>query len=395
MRYTILSILTALGLFGCGISEEQLDTALADIAAVESANTALSTRVSTLDTELFALANANGALEEAYEALVVSVGTLEERNAALEDRDLALAEENGVLAATVLNLDQEKQSLEQTVGTLAIDLDSVQHDLDSLNAQLLTVGSLTTEIANLRVAKADIEREIEALIEEREPLIPELYTSEIVCTGSMDPLVTCLDQPTFLANFNVSDIVEGVVISFLPIEECNLRAHRVLHRVIDIKTELGQVFFLPKGDNNQTDDGCWIPAENINGYVVELSKRSDPIMDEHLERIWALEDEAEEASLQLDIRSLAHQGASQRYTDYIDPYCGNLAPNETCFLSGSVYDEAVRLFDIQNTLYDEFYEIQAEYEQFGCEIAQLRRTLEALRCSIFGCSSAHEFDTCN
>ena len=34
--------------------------------------------------------------------------------------------------------------------------------------------------------------------------------------------------------------------------------------------------FRTKGDNNDPDDGCWIEADEVEGYITELHKNTEP-----------------------------------------------------------------------------------------------------------------------
>ncbi len=42
----------------------------------------------------------------------------------------------------------------------------------------------------------------------------------------------------------------------------------IVHRIIDVKVESGQVFYRTKGDNNQIADPFWVPKDNVHGKVI-------------------------------------------------------------------------------------------------------------------------------
>lgn len=59
----------------------------------------------------------------------------------------------------------------------------------------------------------------------------------------------------------------------------------IVHRIIDVKIEAGQVFYRTKGDNNVIADPFWVPKENVHGRVIlriphvgwlSLLMRTDP-----------------------------------------------------------------------------------------------------------------------
>ena len=103
--------------------------------------------------------------------------------------------------------------------------------------------------------------------EQREPLIPMLTTVPLACTGSMEPLITCLDTVTLLTNFHPEDIPVGAVISY------QHNGWHILHRVTRIEVEWkGRRVFSAQGDNNPLRDEAFIFEDEIVGYVTAIQK---------------------------------------------------------------------------------------------------------------------------
>ena len=119
---------------------------------------------------------------------------------------------------------------------------------------------------------SSLESEIGDLEGRRKPLILETTRSWFACTGSMEPKITCLDEGTWLDNFRADDIVVGSTISFSTTEECDISGERVAHRVTAVREVDGVYYYWPKGDNNRSADGCWIPEDKVNGYMIEIHK---------------------------------------------------------------------------------------------------------------------------
>ena len=181
---------------------------------------------------------------------------------------------------------------------------------------------LNREVASLETEIADLE-------EQRKPLVLETHRSGFACTGSMEPKLTCLDEATWLDNFHAKDIVVGATISFEPTEECGVESERIAHRVMKVKEADGVFHFWPKGDNNDVPDGCWVPEENVNAYIVEIHKdvRAD--------------------TPNAELREIYNK-VSEDYGDAADAYssyCRRYTSSSgQCVVSGSHYSRALALF---------------------------------------------------
>jgi len=112
----------------------------------------------------------------------------------------------------------------------------------------------------------------------------------ILCTGSMDPTITCFDTITFRNHPTPSDLQIGTVITFRLTDKCDLDSkHLIMHRVIDTKILNKIQYFRTQGDHNVTDDGCWIPFENVLYYVVKVEQIDNDQAKILLSRVWLAE----------------------------------------------------------------------------------------------------------
>ena len=153
----------------------------------------------------------------------------------------------------------------------------------------------------------------------------------------MEPVITCLDEATWLDNFRPEDITIGAVISFQPTEECGFGDDDgyLAHRVKDIKVEDGVYYYWPQGDNNLEPDNCWIPEDNVDGYIIELHKDVRPEKSE-------LRNAFNEASAREAMAREAYDIASTEYDDYCATWTSE--PGD-CVVSDSKYQRAKELFD--------------------------------------------------
>ena len=108
---------------------------------------------------------------------------------------------------------------------------------------------------------------VKGLVNEKE--VPGLFgrTPLIVLTDSMYPEIKSGDI-IICKDISPEDVKVGDVISFFDPADKNGVAV-VTHRVIEIITDDGELYFRTKGDNNNTDDKIAVPAENLVGLWTE------------------------------------------------------------------------------------------------------------------------------
>lgn len=141
------------------------------------------------------------------------------------------------------------------------------------------------------------------------------YQGDILCTGSMDPTITCLDSVYVITNPTVESINLGSVIFFDTAgTECSFLIKTILHRVIAMKYGEKGIEYRTKGDHNTTPDECWIPFENVWGIVVKVEKGASPEGQVLLEQIWRIQDKQMESLIWIqadtaEVDGLRAQGA--------------------------------------------------------------------------------------
>ena len=268
-------------------------------------NTLLATTRSSLATTETALADTQTTLQETASALGQQTATLNVTKEVLAQTTSDLAAERTVRT----QLQQDKNALNASLRTAtdenatltadlaaAVDLQvTLRTDLDDAEAQ---VSALTTAKADLEgrhqqliltggtigelESKArDLREEIAALEERRRPLILAMQDERVggfKCTGSMEPVLTCLDSATWMPDFAPEAIVVGATISF-PGRACRPDdpADRfIAHRVLDIRVTDGVYYYWPKGDANRIADGCWVPHTAVRGYIIAIHRNTHP-----------------------------------------------------------------------------------------------------------------------
>ena len=270
-----------------------------------------------LDRTTTTLRSTTATLRETTETLRTTETHLGTTREHLEDRTATLQETNGVLAQrsadlaaerSVSNqLQQDKTALTGSLDTataenttLTVDLATAEGAKRQLQGELSTatarVESLRTEkmdveerhralegaagtVTNLEGRVKDLQEELDALRSQRRPLIlakDREESSGFKCTGSMEPVVTCLDTATWALPLGPEDIVVGATISF-PHSACwpdETNTAFTVHRVTDIRVIGGVTHYWPKGDANSKADGCWVPHTAVDGYIIAIHRNT-------------------------------------------------------------------------------------------------------------------------
>lgn len=104
-------------------------------------------------------------------------------------------------------------------------------------------------VAVLRVA---LNSESPLMVVSSGSMIPTLNVGDIIIVRGVDP----------------RSVIRGTIIIFHSPYEYDIP---IVHRVIAVDSEGGQLFFETKGDHNQVQDGWKVPAENLIGvYVMKI-----------------------------------------------------------------------------------------------------------------------------
>ena len=268
---------------------------------------ALGERYNQLDADHASLADQYGELSGAHEALNVLYVELE------EDRDALAVRHSGLLVDFT---------------TLTTNHQALATELESLRGQYRTLAEKAGELDQVAERIAELEEEIGRLEAMRRPLIlgaDDVQRRGFACTGSMEPVITCLDEATWLHDFDPADIVVGTTIAFQP--GCWESDRGIAHRVMDIDVRDGMRYFWPKGDAADEADGCWVPETNVRGYIVEIHKNVNPENAELRDAVLSAKETYEEAM--------------DAYDALRDRYCTRGAAQ--CTVPHSVYGQIVQL----------------------------------------------------
>ena len=223
-----------------------------------------------------------------------SLTTLGEDNAELRESLTTLEEDNAELQTSLTTLEGDSatqrmtiEAIEEELNTLRTTYKAVEEEKIRIEIHASTIESdrerLKAELAQLEALNGtlqELEDQIRELSQRREALIlapGDTSRTGFACTGSMEPKITCLDEATWLHDFDPKDIVVGTTISFDPgCGGSEPTGVGISHRVMNIKFENGSFYFWPRGDNNLTDDGCWIHESRVRSYLIEIHKNVRP-----------------------------------------------------------------------------------------------------------------------
>ena len=283
------------------------------IAGFVESNEAWQTQFNILDVTHRSLQTQHGRLQGQYDTLNSNHRALQSSHTALQVRHDDVKED---LAASRWELRETKEDLAAANSNLAAAQDILR--------------GRGGEVANLTQRVMAQENRIRELLGERAPLLLNYANSArsgFLCTGSMDPTITCLDEMTWLEDFHPADVVVGAVISFTPPDR-GKDEPPTAHRVMAIKVDNGVHYFWPKGDNNPEADGYWIPEYDVGSYLVRIHRNVRPANAE-LRRL-------------VNAAKEAHNEAHAAYYALRDQHCPNR--EETCTApTTAVYERLVVL----------------------------------------------------
>ena len=248
---------------------------------------------------------------------------------------------------------------------LEADLEAAARELADSADAYTTLAQAGGSVADLNEARdrlmdemAALRDEISDLEEQRRPLIVGSHTTGFLCTGSMEPKITCLDSATWLDNFKPANVVVGSVISFAAPPECQLGNAHVATRVLDIREEGGVYWYWPKGDALADADGCWVPHTRVYSYLIELDKDVYPENSSLRNRVNA-------ATAERDATYARFRAAAAVYTRRYQQFCGH-AP-DACRLDAAglaeldgLYSEMLRLYWLHQDAYSAWNDVYWE-----------------------------------
>ena len=256
-------------------------------------------------------------------ALMRDLGAERSENAALQGELETERSENAALQGELEVERNENAALGEDLAEERLAHGALMDAVGGLEKVASDRQSLEDRVTELRA-------EIERLEEMRRPLLVDSRVTGLACTGSMEPKLTCLDSVTWLNNFNPEDIEVGTFIRFKATDDCDslVMDEDVAHIVLEIKVENGVHHYWPAGDANEEPDGCWIPEERVDGYMIGLDKDAHP----------------ENAQLRSSVNSAeaSYKEADRLYAETHKSYCG-VAPGTPCNTSDSHFQELLRL----------------------------------------------------
>ena len=332
-------VVSLFGAIACGVPQEDYDAVVGQLGqSVEERDS--------LDDQLQQATSKIQALTESVDSATTEIELL-------EGETERLGEELSRIEQDYASLTAERDSLAEEHAALEDDYELLLGEYDSFDAVQQEHEALQVIVDSLNAHADDLRSVIQELDGRRRPLIVDSSIGHFACTGSMEPKITCLDEATWLDNFNPADITIGTVISFTPVSECRVSGDRIAHRVIEIDVINGVYYFLPKGDNNDVDDGCWIPETNVNGYIIELHEDVRP-------ENAALRDKVNAAKASAGEARAAYEAARDEYYSTWADYCGGTAG---CAVYSFQHNHLLALYNNVIELSIEYEEAAAAYDE--------------------------------
>ena len=305
------------------------------------------------------LSSRTEALEKERDQLTDSVKTLEYGRYSLQAAYSDLSDENGDLTETILVLDETVLALEGAVLTLEETVLTLEEEKRGLEAEIEAFRLAHESVASLEERAVGLRAVISGLENDRKAL--EVKSNEMfpVCTGSMEPKITCLDTVVVLENFHPEDIAVGTLISFYAPaedEEEGDDAPPVLHRVAEIKIEEGVHYFWPKGDALEEADGYWISENSVLGYVIELRQGTRP-------ENAALRDRVNGAQAAYVTARGTMLEARDAYDNTVIKHCGSLEAASSCETSRSNFTEITAAYNAFANAWGGYVEAICQYDE--------------------------------
>lgn len=344
--------------------EGNLTQAIADNATLVQANAGLAQDKAVVEANLD---DALDAIDEWSVAYETSQGELQASRTAFDALDAehtALGAQHQTLTRVHQTLDQQHQSLTtehrrltDQYDALGLRYQSLTDEHSELAGQYDDLLGRAGTLDQLAEQVAALEAEIRELEEKRRPLLLSVDRQGFYCTGSMEPKITCLDEATWLENPMPEEITVGTVISFNPnCWEDEPDDTSTAHRVMDIKVENGVYYYWPQGDASDRPDGCWVPFDHVDGYIIEIHKDVNP---ENAE----LRNSVNEARASLEAALEELNRLRAEYRAIIDRYCGRGVNPANCQLASPEYEIAIRAFRAADSAYDDY---EAAFNTWEC-----------------------------
>ena len=349
-----VGVLAVYLLLELGESNDQLAATRTTLASTQ---TNLDNTQGTLATTQTTLQETSVALDAQKEANT----TLRAENAGLGASLVDALDANAEFAAANDGLKIENADLTQSLSEATdfaretgLQLNSLKSTHEALtlrhNELILEHRTFSATVASLDELEAQAEKlreQIKELETLREPLIlgeGDWYRTGFKCTGSMEPVITCLDEATWIHDFEPEAIVVGATIAYSPAcweDRDDPEIRGVAHRVMNIEIRDGVHHYWTKGDNNPEADGCWIPYTDVRGYISEIHRNARPENAQLRQHVNDARADFVEARAALDAALATLEEHRREYREIIDRYCGVGVLPHNCTLPDHQYNEAI------------------------------------------------------
>ena len=261
---------------------------------------------------------------------------------------------NDRLEVSLAAAHSESDGLQRDLNEAAREAEEQQQQYHELNGLYEDHQQAAGTLDNLRAEAFTLRDDIADLEERRKPLIltrENAPTEGFLCTGSMEPVITCLDEAVWLEDFRPEDVVVGAVIAYDPPPGCKAfvgTGTAISHRVAAIRVSSNGTYeFWPQGDASDEPDGCWVPHTSVTGYIIELQRGVVPQNAARRDRV--------------NGAKAAQDAAELVYLDLIERHCGHRNPAR-CTVPYEHYPQVA-------TAYNEY--IKAHY-QWECVLRSAR-----------------------
>ncbi len=266
------------------------------------------------------------------EALVVYLTDAQNENAVLsdvleesEDTVKTLRSRLDRAEGQVATLSGENAGLAERLGATTGQLETRNSEYTSLLAEHEELVQAAGTVDELSERIVELQGEVDALEERRRPLILSMERENVtgfLCTGSMEPAITCLDTATWTRPLRPEEVTVGTVITFANSACWGDDAGRgtTAHRVADVRVDGGIRYYWPKGDALPNADGCWVPHGAVRGYIIAVHRNTEPANA-------LLRDSVNAAKA-------AYDEVWLEYLDVIEANCGHREPHR-CSVDGS------------------------------------------------------------
>ena len=224
----------------------------------------------------------------------------------------------------ITTLTDEKVDVEWRLDEMTQRFEARDADYTALYTQHQQLVQAVRAVEELTARASGLRTEIATLEERRQPLLLAMQRQRVegfLCTGSMEPKLTCLDTATWMPDFSPEEIVVGTVISF-DNRACwsDAVGGRSAHRVVATHIIDDVHYYWPKGDAHAHADGCWVPHTAVDGYIIELHRNTVTANAELRDNV--------------NTANTAYASAWEAYLDAIQAYCGHRNP-QRCSVSTS------------------------------------------------------------